>query len=62
MYGERTQTVVESCIDKTQTNGLTHLYKPGYLFVILNKWAKFDDYLHFRSYSSKADRRANERT
>lgn len=59
MYCEQTQT---SWIMYKQTDRLTYLYKPGFLFGILNKWAKFEDDLQFRSYSSMANRMLNERT
>lgn len=62
MYCEQTQTIVGLCTNKTQTDRLTYLYKPGFLFGILNKWAKFEDDLQFRSYSSMANRMLNERT
>lgn len=52
MYCEQTQTSWIMCTNKTQTDRLTYLYKPGFLFGILNKWAKFEDDLQFRSYSS----------
>lgn len=54
--------LVGLCTNKTQTDRLTYLYKPGFLFGILNKWAKFEDDLQFRSYSSMANRMLNERT
>lgn len=54
--------LVGLCTNNTQTDRLTYLYKPGFLFGILNKWAKFEDDLQFRSYSSMANRMLNERT